>query len=440
MHPITRPRHGCLSCKRRKRKCDEKRPECGPCKRRRISCEGYVKTLRWVGDSASQAAESQVVDTETATSPDLQRGRRSSVAARVSGDRPRAPAQQNGSPAFSNEDREIFENFLRSALFKLYNTETQSWIRSIFEQLASKSDALVSVCIALQGYVDDGCDRLSVSSMERFDVALRTFRAELASEQEVIEASTACAGLVICSLCARPFTHYARSMADLCDIETRMRLLESGPSCDLPMLHILECLCVMDLPSYVLGRVSPSMGMWKRFRAAQDGWAGGRLQGVDVGSGLPRSLLDILSSVQEGHQEDFESRLWLWPGEKDEVLHETGASFKVPHTELVMCRLMASLDAIYKHIQLRPPDDKYSLVHNGLVFPVAMASLEVGILKRRPQWKLTLNNFREHLTRRDSFHFTTVLFDILDEAWIENSSSFDADEAARKRGVEVVMF
>lgn len=267
---------------------------------------------------------------------------------------------------------------------------------------------------------------------------------------------------------ARPFTHYARSMADLCDIETRMRLLEPGPSCDLPMLHILECLCVMDLPSYVLGRVSPSTGMWKRFRAAQDGWAGGRLQGVDVGSGLPRSLLDILSTMQDSHPEDFESRLWLWPGEvgeyiqchlwdcwrfagileirrkigvrKDEVLHETGASFKMPHTELVMCRLMASLDAIHKYIQLRPPDDKYSLVHNGLVFPVAMASLEVGILKRRPHWKLTLNNFREHLTRRDSFHFTTVLFDILDEAWIEDTPSFDADEAARKRGVEVVMF
>lgn len=60
------------------------------------------------------------------------------------------------------------------------------------------------MCIALQAYVDDGCDRLSVSSMERFDVALRTFRAELASEQEVIEASTACAGLVICSLCVSP--------------------------------------------------------------------------------------------------------------------------------------------------------------------------------------------------------------------------------------------
>ncbi|KAF6802692.1 C6 finger domain-containing protein [Colletotrichum sojae] len=438
MHRITRSWNGCLSCKRWKRKCDDKRPERGP------------------------------FDAETAMSPDLQRGGWSSVAARVSRDRPREPAHKTGSPVVSNEDREIFENFLRSALCKLYNTETQSWIRSIFEQLASKSDAFVSVCIALQGYVDDGCDRLSVSSMERFDVALRTFRAELASKQEGIEASTACAGLVICSLCARPFTHYARSMADLCNFETRMRLLEPGPSCDLPMLHILECLCVMDLPSYVLGRVSPSTGMWKRFRAAQYDWPGGRLQGVDVGPGLPGSLLDVMSTMQDSHPEDFESRLWLWPGEvgeyvqchlwdcyrfagilesrrkvgdqKDEALHEAGASFKVPHTELVMCRLMASLDAIYKHIQLRPPDDKYSLVHNGLVFPVAMASLEVGILKRHPQWKLTLNNFREHLTRRDSFHFTTVLFDILDEAWIEDSPSFDADEAARKRGVEVVMF
>lgn len=90
---------------------------------------------------------------------------------------------------------------LKSGLGKLYNAETQSWIRPIFEDMASQSKALRIIGIAIQSYVDDGCDDLSVSSMERLDLALRTFRAELASQHDDIRASTAFAGLMVCSLC-----------------------------------------------------------------------------------------------------------------------------------------------------------------------------------------------------------------------------------------------
>lgn len=118
MPPITRSRNGCLSCRRRKRKCDEESPECGPCKQRGISCEGYAKTLRWVGGPALQNAQLQVVQAGTATNPEFQRERQvgpdSSASAHIPRDRPRALVHKSGNPVVSSEDRKLFEKCKRS--------------------------------------------------------------------------------------------------------------------------------------------------------------------------------------------------------------------------------------------------------------------------------------------------------------------------------------
>ncbi|RDW57832.1 hypothetical protein BP5796_12633 [Coleophoma crateriformis] len=39
---------GCVTCKARRRKCDENRPSCSQCIRRRVICGGYSKDLRWI--------------------------------------------------------------------------------------------------------------------------------------------------------------------------------------------------------------------------------------------------------------------------------------------------------------------------------------------------------------------------------------------------------
>ncbi|KAK1470914.1 hypothetical protein CTAM01_16713 [Colletotrichum tamarilloi] len=49
-----RSRGGCSNCKRRKRKCDETRPDCRACQRRGIQCEGYNTTLKWTNGIASR--------------------------------------------------------------------------------------------------------------------------------------------------------------------------------------------------------------------------------------------------------------------------------------------------------------------------------------------------------------------------------------------------
>nr|RBQ88034.1 hypothetical protein FVER53263_13579 [Fusarium verticillioides] len=50
----TRSRSGCLTCRIRKKKCDEKRPACGACRSRDLACYGFnVPPPPWIGNKAS---------------------------------------------------------------------------------------------------------------------------------------------------------------------------------------------------------------------------------------------------------------------------------------------------------------------------------------------------------------------------------------------------
>lgn len=54
---ITRKRTftGCITCRQRRSKCDEKHPTCGSCERLGIRCEGYGPKLVWVTDGREHA-------------------------------------------------------------------------------------------------------------------------------------------------------------------------------------------------------------------------------------------------------------------------------------------------------------------------------------------------------------------------------------------------
>ncbi|KAL5357694.1 hypothetical protein BJX96DRAFT_172766 [Aspergillus floccosus] len=61
-------RNGCLECKRRHVKCDEKRPQCTPCTVSERSCE-YAGPFRRVNPGPSPASSSTPSSTATATAP-----------------------------------------------------------------------------------------------------------------------------------------------------------------------------------------------------------------------------------------------------------------------------------------------------------------------------------------------------------------------------------
>lgn len=45
--PATRSRTGCLTCRRRRKKCDEHKPQCHNCLRNSLECDGYQTRIAW---------------------------------------------------------------------------------------------------------------------------------------------------------------------------------------------------------------------------------------------------------------------------------------------------------------------------------------------------------------------------------------------------------
>ncbi|KAF5983635.1 transcriptional regulatory protein pro-1 [Fusarium bulbicola] len=469
---MARSRGGCLNCKARKRKCDQARPECHACSQRGMRCQGYSTPLRWVNGVASrgrfagasvpdaslvanQGPESNQdltsMDSETSSAP---RHDTSSPASGSISSSAFSP-QTIGVPSADARDPR-FQRFMNNGLNRLYSTEASSWIKPFFEQMAYQSPALVMIAGAIQLYLDDGNRGMSVKSMEYTDLALQTFRQELSARYERMHLATICAGLLVCSLCllqTQPWTMYLELIVDVYDLKTKLSTI-GQISNDLHTQHLLEVLGVMDLPSSVIGRVNPSIGVWKLFRRLQDDRDEGRTTGVEVVSGIPRSLLDIFASIMDNDPEYTETRFWDWPGQvgileirrrrrmerKARGLpdREDGTSSKGPDTEVVLCRLISSIDALQKAFE--EPRNQHLLVHNGLPYAVVNAGLEVPLLKQHPTWKATLDDVRKSLLSTDSFDLINTVFEMLDEAWANGTNTFDIESAARSRNLELAIF
>ncbi|KAF6803185.1 C6 finger domain-containing protein [Colletotrichum musicola] len=546
---MVRSRGGCSNCKRRKRKCDETRPDCQACQRRGIQCEGYNTPLKWTNGIASRGRfagaaipdlnlcggsnSSAVEDTAAASSTSSTRARTATespsqvvirpksasvsspggiegasqhssspgssapvsgparapvqVPTPVPGEGPAPtpkpagaaapPAAAPVSPGASNDpNRQLFEKFLSAGLHRLYTTESHSWIQSHFRTMAKRSRAFFVVSAAIQAYLDDG---FSVAAMEHVDHALQTFRAELEGRHDLRDISTMAAGILLCTLCllqARPFTMYLQLISGLYQLETRLSVLLPPTGHDFATRHSIEVLAVMDMHTSVIGRVAPSMGVWRRLRRLQDTWAEGRLPGIEVVSGLPRSFLDILADIADGSRQEIEARLWAWPGEigihsqcvlwdcwrytavlearRLERRKKTAAAGALggkevevagdaspelsPPTEVVMCRLTASIYALHRAVRL--PANQHLLLHNGLLYPLVVAGLEVPLLMAHPEWKEILDDLRRSFLCKDSFHAMKMIDEMLTEAWEDGTDVFDIDKAARNRGIEVAVF
>lgn len=274
----------------------------------------------------------------------------------------------------------------------------------------------------------------------------------------------------------RPWAFQLDLMADLYQLPAAIPEMDPGPEHDRGILHVLEVMGVMDLPSLVVGRAKASIGIWKRLRESQETWEGGRVGGVEIVSGMPRSLLDILAGIRDNDKEYTEKRLLRWPGHVGNYLqcylwdcwrlsavlevrrrqrhrqHMARRGSSVPSntaalagrqrddppTEIVMCQLMASMDSLYRAMDL--PCNSHLLMRKGLLFPLMTSALEGAELRNHPEWKATIEEILEYFVRTDDLNLTLVTAELVKEALSEGSGFFDYDEAARRKGVEVAIF
>ncbi|KAM0202724.1 hypothetical protein ACHAQI_010667 [Fusarium lateritium] len=182
---------------------------------------------------------------------------------------------------------------------------------------------------------------------------------------------------------------------------------------------------------------------------------------------MPMCLLDILADMLAEDAGDAVTNLWMWPGEVGEylqchlwdswrlagILHvrrqerckrqeQSDASRDkmvngVPRNGVVLCRLMATIQVLQS--ASAQPENQHLLIKNGLVYPLVIASLEVPLLKRHPEWKRTIDQTRRLFEIKKKHKLVSVTFEILDEAWQDGSTCFDIDGVARSRGVEIAV-
>ncbi|EXK83453.1 hypothetical protein FOQG_12314 [Fusarium oxysporum f. sp. raphani 54005] len=316
----------------------------------------------------------------------------------------------------------LFHQYVNYGLRMFCKGYSQSWIRPFFLDMSTTSPSVPILSAAIQFYIHQGS---SVPVLECIDLALKTFRYEVVSYQDTLKAGILSAGVLLCKLNflqAQPCTPYIRMISEVYSLNTQMNFLALQQN--VVVRHALELLAVMDIPQFVLGRVCPSLGLWKRFREAQDTWEGGRMTGVEVVSGMPMDLLDIFADAEHDHTENLILRLSLWEWQ-DESYGDTS----------VLDRLMAVISIIFDCSRL--PRQRHILI--GLIFPLVVASLEVPYLKRHTEAKQIVDDVRNAIKAERTYHLAKVVFQLLDDAWNDGSSWYDIDERARSQGVEVAL-
>lgn len=279
-------------------------------------------------------------------------------------------------------------------------------------------------------------------------------------------------------------------MADLYHLHGDIsHLMINGP---LPaaIQHPTEIMAVMDIPTLVLGRDIRTMGLWERLRQAQDRLEGGRPGGVEILTGIPRTLLDIFALF--GHEDnenlDIEGTFWSWAGETGELpqrqlweawrlagiltarrlqrrrgkhhsaydglstegrvvddltptewQQQSGASQVT--SKMLLKNLVGYIGTVWDS-RLRP-EYSHLLVWNALVYPFTAARLEVALMRAHPDWVEALGSVAATHFKLGPASITirspTVL-KMLDEAMESESDDYDLDCAAKLQGIEVALF
>lgn len=230
--------------------------------------------------------------------------------------------------------------------------------------------------------------------------------------------------------------------------------------------HLLEVMAVMDLPTFSVGRRNPYIGIWNRYCCTQGGGDGG----IEMVSGIPRSLLDIFSGIGKT---TVEGDFWGWPGElgdflqsylweahrlagiltvrrcrtfpimtgrnwgdvKVEVLEKTSSRF--PTTEVLVMRILSNLDAVRRGC--KEEEAKLSLVMNGINYPLFMAGLELNIMNSRPEWKQLIRRTYCDSRRRESGVEDRLQLQLLELFWERNDVTLDVNDLAREMDWELAL-
>ncbi|KAG5930228.1 hypothetical protein E4U42_002630 [Claviceps africana] len=538
--PRNRFHDGCWTCKAKRFQCDRTRPHCLMCTQKGFKCEGYEMRLKWGTGIASRgrfAGASQPVETAIPPRPKgrhrdlLREERRREAAVRASSSQPHAACPVVSSDSESNistppahsatasptahqddnnaeqevahravntqprlivippwisrqgeEEIGLFKDFVTYGINTLASTSVNDEDNMLIKHLPSvsqQSDAFCAICITIQAQLSGRPDSQQLI-YKYFDMALSSFRAELGDCQKPLNDGTFTAGLMISTLRlsqGAPWTLHLHGMYNVLLTQgLREPLNDHTPY----RRHLLEVMGYLDLPGFAVGRLNSSLGVWRR-HCREPGYLcrPPQLDSVEFVSGLPRSLLDLLSAIDG--TEISEEDLWDWPGAPgsltqchlweayrlaailslrnprlytpaqttgelssaspsvDGSSQASSASRKaVPaSTDVVATRIISHIDAI-TCAYLLPDSIGDSLLFNAIDYPLFVAGMEADVMNGNPGLKAAIKKC--FAVRAEAFKYPSrgmVLLDIMEEWWTCAREDSSINDLATSRHLEL---
>lgn len=300
-----------------------------------------------------------------------------------------------------------------------------------------------------------------------YSEALSKYRSHLDHPLRTTDEATLNAALLLCTIGimqGTPWTLHLHGIERMLDDRAAMSPLRDVESA---FVGAIEVMGVMDIWRYCVGRQTPSLNVWQRYR-------GGKLIQLDEESdtvqcmaGLPKSLLDLLACKNEDLTEEL---ILLWPGcsgtslqmqlweayritlmllvrqSKEERARINGFTdltshikVSLPSTDILITRALSSIDAVFSGSS--KPEAADSLVLNGIYFPLFFLSIFAMSNADKDQRHHRIRLWWKQLLEQP-FISTKLQWEVVQTVSEQARAgiSISPDEVARSRGVEVGLF
>ncbi|KAL4950358.1 fungal-specific transcription factor domain-containing protein [Aspergillus filifer] len=184
----TRSKHGCWTCRLRKKKCDEHRPRCQTCESLSITCYGYGEKPEWMDNGPQEKAVAegikQIVKVTSRRKPAIhvrERNHDRTLAPKANKESSQSPSEASDSAdILSTEEATLLMHFLDEVFplqYPAYKPDTMMGGRGWLLHLLLRTKPLYHAVLALSSY-----HRLIIGSA-RLSARCRAFSAVRQEEQ-----------------------------------------------------------------------------------------------------------------------------------------------------------------------------------------------------------------------------------------------------------------
>ncbi|KAJ9426123.1 amidohydrolase family-domain-containing protein [Fusarium oxysporum] len=459
--PITmsRSRTGCSTCKRRHRKCDETKPTCLECQKNNLTCEGYALKLQWdvgvasrgklTGASLPVLGAGNERKRERGLEIDGAEGSFGQFQALPLGQVEASglgsevlmgmeyPVIETEEPQWlqrrSDQEKQLFKEFIQKTVFLFYSTSTEDPFPLELQRLALQNEPLYLGLIATHVYNTNPRNPPPLFH-DLCNQSLRLFREQLGRFDGTLDGGLINAGVFLCTL------HLFQGIPWTAHLNHMMWVYHLFPQSknahrigDLEYRFSLEAMAIMDIPTFVRGRDTPTLGIWGFLRSAQKASSTGLVGGVESVSGLPRSLLDIFGRMAH---EDVEEALADWEGHEGSIPHvHLWEAFRL--SGILLSRRHKRTHSDSPSNEILREEYAHILATNSMLYPYTAARLEVTILQTRPTWVQTLRRCGSICDAYRDTPNALILEEILDKALERGDNDVDLDKETKLRGVEL---